>query len=124
MTNDEIIIHVTGAFLRPFPVLVGEVVLAPGTARLGRQVRLYLTPTTHRTITLESEVTASRWDPSRTLRGFTYSGDPIEPSEIRDGAILTTMAYKDAMRYAKQHSLRPSSAATSAASPAPPEHRN
>jgi hypothetical protein len=123
MMDDEIIIHVMGAFLRPYPVLVGEVVLAPGTACLGRPARLHLTPTTYRTITLESEVTASRWDPSRTLRGFTYSGDLIEPSEVGGGAILTTLPYRDALRYSKHHASNPRLAPPGAAvpTPVPPE---
>ena len=85
MTTDDIIIRVTHAFLRPYPVLAGEVVLLSGPVRIGRQVRLYLTPTTYKTLTLELEMTApGRIRPNRWCHeAFTYSGATIDPSEIQ-----------------------------------------
>jgi hypothetical protein len=118
MTNDDIIIRVTHAFLRPYPILAGEAVLLSGPARIGRQVRLYLTPTTYKTLTLESEMTASRWDPKQTLRSFTYSGAIIDPSEIQGEAWLTTMSYEEARRYSEKHPMsEPETAATAGSIP-------
>jgi hypothetical protein len=119
MTNNDIIIRVTHAFLRPFPILAGEAVLLSGPARIGRQVRLYLTPTTYKTLTLESEMTASRFDLKKTLRSFTYTGATIEPSEIQGEAWLTTMSYEEARRYSKQHPTNePETASKAGAAPA------
>lgn len=102
MTNNDIVIRVWYAFQRPYPLVVGDAVLVPPRARLRRQVRLYLTPSAFRTLTLESEVTASRFGPMGTLRGFSYSGEVIDPAEIPPGALLTTMSHEEAARYAEQ----------------------
>jgi hypothetical protein len=102
MTTDDIIIRVTRAFLWPYPMLAGKVVLLSGPARIGRQVQLYLTPTTPKSLTLESEVHLGRFDPNEGPRAFTYSGATIDPSEIQDEAWLTTMSYEEARRYSEQ----------------------
>ena len=104
MTRDDIIICVTHAFLYPYPVLAGKVVLLSGPARIGRPVRLYLTPTISKHLPLESEVQLGRLNPNEDPRAFTYSGATIDPSEIQGEACLTTMSYDEARRYSDLHS--------------------
>ncbi len=97
MSNAALVIRPTAVFNKPFPIVAGNIIVAPRIIPLEQEACLFLSDGSQKHLILGAEMTTSPEALRGNLHGFRYSGDIIEEEALTGDALISNLPYHEAL---------------------------